>query len=289
MTRTLGSSGIQVHPIGLGGMPLSIKGRPDEARAMATLSAALDAGLDFIDTADVYCYDDNDIGHNERLIRRALDRHPRGSEVVVATKGGLTRPGARWVTRATPAHLMAACDRSLKALGLEQIALYQLHAPDSDVPFEDSVGALRDLRQAGKIAHVGLSNVSVDQIRAAAAIVPIVSVQNRCNPYDLRPFTDGVVAHCEAQGIAFLPYSPVGGGRGVARLREDPALNAIGARHDASAPEVALAWLLTKSPMMIPIPGASRPHSALSSLRAARITLTEADVAELGRAFDAAD
>jgi aryl-alcohol dehydrogenase-like predicted oxidoreductase len=288
MKRELGSTGIEVGAIGLGGMPMSIQGRPDEARSLATVAAALDAGVDFIDTADVYCLDDSDIGHNERLIARALAQHPRGAEVVVATKGGLTRPEGRWDRDARPEHLKAACERSLRALGVERITLYQLHAPDDAVPLEDSVGALAELRAAGKIAHVGLSNVSVAQIQLAQGIVPIASVQNRCNPYDLRAFREGVVAHCERERIAFLPYSPVGGGRGVAKLREDPVLTAVGARHGgATAPQIALAWLLAKSTVAIPIPGASRPESAASSAAAQQIALTEADMAELDRTFSA--
>ena len=205
--------------------------------------------------------------------------------LVVATKGGCVRPGGRWAVDGRPAHLRKACEASLKALGVARIDLYQLHAPDDRVRFEDSVGALAELRTAGKIAHVGLSNVSVAQIRAAQAIVPIVSVQNRCNPYDLRAFREGVVAHCEREKIAFLPYSPVGGSRGVAQLRADPALGAVGAAHGATAPQVALAWLLAKSSVTIPIPGASRAESAVSSFAARQVVLTEAELAELDAAF----
>ncbi|MEQ1502182.1 MAG: aldo/keto reductase [Myxococcota bacterium] len=283
--RLLGSSGISVRRIGLGGMPMSIQGRPGEARSLATLRAAFDEGFDFVDTADVYCLDDRDLGHNERLIARALRDHPRGSEVFVATKGGCTRPNGRWEVDGRPAHLEAACDRSLVALGVDCITLYQLHAPDDRVRFEDSVGALARLREVGKVAHVGLSNVSVAQIRKASAIVPIVSVQNRLNPYDRRSIESGVLAHCEAHGIAFLAYSPVGGRRGIERLAADPALTAVGARLGASAPEVALAWLLATSPVTIPIPGASKPESARSSARAESLALGPADLAELDRAF----
>src|SRR5690606_23709592 len=134
--------------IGLGGMPLSIQGRPDEAQAIAVIHAALDAGITFIDTADAYCLDDGEIGHNERLIAKALAAWP-SARVVVATKGGLERPGGRWETNGRPEHLRAACERSLAALGVEQIELYQLHAPDSAVPFAESVGALADLRREG--------------------------------------------------------------------------------------------------------------------------------------------
>lgn len=284
-TRALGSSGLEVRPIGLGGMPMSIQGRPDRARSLDTLKAAFDAGIDFVDTADVYCLDDGDLGHNERLIAEGIRRFAAGKRIVVATKGGCTRPGGRWDRDGRPSHLLAACDRSLQALGVERIDLYQLHAPDDRVRFEDSVGALSDLRRAGKVAHVGLSNVTVRQIERAERIVPIVSVQNRCNPHDVRAFQDGVLAHCEARGIAFLPYSPVGGGRGVAKVSEDPALVRVAGARGVSPQQVALAWLLAKSKGIVPIPGASRPESARSSAAAMDLALSEAEIADLDRAF----
>lgn len=283
--RAIGASGITVGCVGLGGMPLSIQGRPSEGDAVAVIHAAIDAGMDFVDTADVYCLDDGDLGHNERLVARALRERAAWERVVVATKGGLERPGGAWTVNGRPEHLRRACERSLRALGVERITLYQLHAPDPAVPFAESVGELARLRAEGLVAHVGLSNVDIAQIEIARALVPVVSVQNRCNPYDLRAFAQGVVAHCEAHGIAFLPYSPVGGGHGHRRLGDDPVLTRIGARHGATPYEVALAWLLAVSVVMIPIPGASKPASARSSARAADLRLTEADLAELAVAF----
>lgn len=281
-TRTFGATGRSLSVIGLGGMPMSIQGRPDEAQSLATIHAALDAGMTLIDTADVYCLDDGDLGHNERLIAKALatwsgDR----SAVSVATKGGLARPGGAWRSSARPAALRVACERSLRALGTERIWLYQLHAPDPAVRLEDSVGALAELQREGKIEHVGLSNVDVSEIERARAIVPIVSVQNRMNPHDKRSISNGVLAHCEAQGIAFLPYSPVGGGRGRAKIAGDAKLSAIGRKHDASPEEVAIAWCAAVSRVCFPIPGASKVKSALSSARAAEIALDEADMAAL--------
>lgn len=285
MRRNIGNSGLSVAPIGLGGMPMSIGGRPSEADALRTIHAALDAGMDLIDTADVYCLDDDDIGHNERLIAKALAAWSDTAGIVVATKGGLERPGGDWTTNGRPDHLRRACDKSLVALGVAQIQLYQLHAPDDDVPFAESVGALAELRAAGKIAHVGLSNVSVEEIEIARAIVPIVSVQNRCNPFDRSAWDDGVVQHCTANGIAFLPYSPVGGGRGKAKVATDKVLGAVGKRHGVSPFQVTLAWLLAKSPVMLPIPGASKVASAVDSAAAMTLVLTAADLAELDAAF----
>lgn len=267
---------------------MSIRGRPPEEQALRTIHAALDAGMTLIDTADVYCRDEHDIGHNERLFAKALAERPDRDLVVLATKGGLERPAGAWTTNGRPEHLRAACEKSLQALGVSQIQLYQLHAPDDAVPFADSVGALADLRREGKIAHVGLSNVNVDEIRAARAIVPIVSVQNRCNPFDRSAWTNGVIAYCTAEDIAFLPYSPVGGGQGSRSVATNPVLTAIGARHGVSPFQVTLAWLLAKSPVMLPIPGASKPANGADSAAAMRLLLTSADEAELDRAFPTA-
>ena len=283
LTRTFGSTQVALSVVGLGGMPMSIQGRPDEAQSIRTIHAALDLGMTLIDTADVYCLDDSDIGHNERLIAKALAAFPGArASVHVATKGGLVRPGGAWSSDARPAHLRAACEKSLRALGVAQIWLYQLHAPDGAVRFEDSIGELARLQAEGKIAHVGLSNVSVAEIDRARALVPIVSVQNRMNPHDRRSMENGVLWHCATLGIAFLPYSPVGGGRGKAKIATDTKLVEVGKRHGASAHEVAIAWCIAAAKVTFPIPGASRPESAISSARAASIALTADDLRELG-------
>ncbi|MEZ4454027.1 MAG: aldo/keto reductase [Nannocystaceae bacterium] len=283
--RPLGDSGISVYPIGLGGMPMSLAGRPPEERSIRVILAALEAGVDLIDTADVYCADDPDLGHNERLIARAL-REWRGHPVHVATKGGMARPDGRWVRDGHPDQLRRACERSLVALGVDVITLYQLHVPDlARAPYEDIIGALADLRAAGKIRHVGLSNVSAEQIDRARAIVPIVSVQNRCNPLDRGAWADGVIQRCEALGLAFLPYSPVGGSRERGTIAGEPALRRVGERLGATPQQVALAWLLARSPVMIPIPGASRVESATESAAAARLRLGADDLAELDAAY----
>lgn len=264
-------------------MSLSIQGRPDEAQAIRVIHAALDAGITLIDTADVYCLDDSDTGHNERLIARAL--RGRSERVLVATKGGLRRPGGAWVTDARPDRLRAACEASLTALGVECIDLYQLHAPDPEVPFADSVGALADCQRAGKIRHIGLSNVDTEQIEEARRIVEVVSVQNRCNPFDTTSFENGVVRYCEDNAIAFFAYSPVGGKRGHVRVGQSSTLEAIARRRGATAYQVCLAWLLAMSRAIIPIPGASRVDSVRSSARAADLELTDADLAELRQQF----
>jgi aryl-alcohol dehydrogenase-like predicted oxidoreductase len=283
--RALGAGAPAVPAIGYGGMHLSLQDRPPEPQSIELIRAALDAGVRLIDTADVYCLDDGDIGHNERLIAEAL----RGwsgdlAAVLVATKGGLTRPAGRWERDGRPAHLRAACERSLRALGVERISLYQLHAPDPDVPFEESVAALAELRREGKIRWVGLSNVSVAQIRAAEAIVPIASVQNRLNPFFRESLADGVVRYCEQRGIGFLAYSPTGGGRLNLKLPEHPVLRPMAARLGVTAHALTLAWVLARSPAVIAIPSARRLGHALDSIAAGSLELSAEDLAAIDEA-----
>ena len=283
--RALGSSGLSVGVVGMGCMYLSIRDRPSENDSVRTLHAALDAGVTFLDTADVYCLDHRDIGHSERVIARAL-REKTGARAVVATKGGLERPDGAWRRNARPAHLRRACEASLMALGVSRIDVYQLHAPDPAVRFADSVGELARLRAEGKIAHVGLSNVTVREIEEASAIVPIVSVQNRWSPRHRSPETDGVLAHCAAQGIAFLPYSPFGGAGGALGLGRVGRLGEEADRLGMSPHRLVLAWMLAKSPAVIAIPGARRTTTIVDCAGAAETSLSPADVAAVERAFD---
>jgi len=278
---------LEVSCIGLGGMPLSLEGRPTDDDGVRVIAAAIDAGMTLIDTADVYCIGDDDIGHNEQLIARALREHGAAGHVTVATKGGLRRPGGAWVTDGRPEHLRRACEASLRALDVDAIELYQLHAPDDDVPFADSVGALAELQREGKIKRVGLSNVSVAEIEEARAIVEVAGVQNRCNPMDTAAFDDGVVTHCAGRGIAFLAHSPVGGHHGHVRIDTNPVLEQVGTRHGVSPYQVCLALLLDVAEVMIPIPGASKIASAQSSAAAAALELNADDRAELAREFPA--
>jgi aryl-alcohol dehydrogenase-like predicted oxidoreductase len=240
--------------------------------------------MTFIDTADAYCIDSSETGYGERLVARALREWGRG-EVLVATKGGKVRPGGAWVDDGRPEHLRAACEASLKALGVSSIFLYQLHVPDRRVYFPDSVGALAELQRQGKIRHIGLSNIDAAQIRQASRIVQVVSVQNHCNVLYRHAFASGVVDACERQGIGFVAYAPVGGQDGRARIASDPTLMAVGARNGVSPQQVALAWLLARSPAIIVIPGASRAESARASAAAADLVLGASDRAELDRAF----
>jgi aryl-alcohol dehydrogenase-like predicted oxidoreductase len=266
-------------------MHLSIKGRPPQDQALRVLHAALDAGITFIDTADVYCLDDEDIGHNERLIAEALRtwRGPR-ERILVGTKGGMLRPGGGWEGDGRPEHLRRACERSLVALGVERIDLYQLHAPDPAVPIAESVGALDELRRQGKIRWVGLSNVTVAEIRAAEGVAPITTVQNRLNPFFREALLDGVLEYCSRQGIGFLAYSPTGGGRLNLKLPQHPVLQTLSARLGATPHAIVIAWLLALGPNVLPIPSARKVEHAQDSAAAADVDLSEADVQEINRA-----
>lgn len=269
-------------------MPLSTTGRPDEPEALRVVHAALDAGVRLLDTADVYCLSDEDLGHNERLMAKALRtwNGPR-AEVLVATKGGMTRPQGSWDRNGRPEHLKRACDRSLQALGVDCIDLYQFHAPDPRVPFAESIGMLAELQAVGKVRWLGLSNVSVDQVNAARRHVEVVTVQNRLNPFFREALTEGVVEHCDRLGIGFLAYSPVGGGRLNKKLPGHPLVRAIADRHDVSPHAVVLAWVLEQAPNVIVIPGARTVAHALDSWTAVDLRLEPQELRDLDAAeFD---
>ncbi|MFE2937677.1 aldo/keto reductase [Streptomyces sp. NPDC059255] len=283
-TRRIGT--VDVSAIGLGGMPMSIEGRPDEARSLATLHAALDAGVTLIDTADAYHLLATDVGHNETLIAKALASHPRGPEVLVATKGGHLRPGdGSWTVDGSPEHLRRACEASLGRLGVESIGLYQFHRPDPKVPYEESIGALRDLLDEGKIRQAGISNANPAQIRSANEILGgrLVSVQNQFSPAFRS--SEPELELCAELGIAFLPWSPFGGIKNAGELGSSYAPFArIAEAHGVSPQRVCLAWMLAKSPTVVPIPGSSRPGTIVDSVAAAELVLTPAEVAELDAA-----
>ncbi len=284
LTRRLGKDGPEVSAIGMGTMLLSISGRPPEDQARATLEAALEAEITFFDTADAYCTDESDFNHNERLVGDALAGWG-SDDIVIATKCGCKRPGGAWTVDGHPDYLRAAAHKSLEALNTETIDVLQLHAPDSRVTFADSVGALAKLRQEGKVRHVGLSNVSVKQIEEARKIVPIVSVQNRWNPEDRRPETDGVLAYCKRHDIAFLPYSPFGGSRGAPFLDRLGKIGKQARRRGVSSHRMIIAYMLAKNPVVIPIPGARRPESISDCAAACEMDLSPDDVQIIEGAF----
>ena len=271
-TVSLGD-GTTVNRLGFGAMRITGAGvwgpPPDRSEAVRVLRRAVDLGVQFIDTADSYGPD-----VSEELIAEALRPYP--DDLVVATKGGYLRDGPdEWRPDGRPEQLRAACEGSLRRLGVEQIDLYQFHVPDPTVPFEESVGALVALRDEGKIARIGLSNVDVDQVRTALAMTPVVSVQNRYNQGARN--ADPVIDLATEVGFAFIPWAPVGG----RRPGEGRALETVGLRRGVSPVQVAIAWQLARSPRMLPIPGTGSVEHLEENVAAAAVELTEQDLAEL--------
>jgi aryl-alcohol dehydrogenase-like predicted oxidoreductase len=285
-TRKIGQ--IAVGAIGLGGMPMSIEGRPDEARSIRTIHAALDAGVTLIDTADAYHQHAGETGHNERLIAKALASYAGdASDVLVATKGGHVRPGdGSWTVDGSPAHLRAAAEASLKALGVDAIGLYQYHRPDPKVPYAESVGVLKELLDAGKIRMAGISNASIEQIDIAIEVLGqgnLASVQNQFSPAFRS--SEPELRHAAELGVAFLPWSPLGGIARAGQLgTRHAAFGEVADAHGVSPQQITLAWVLAKAPVVIPIPGASRPESIIDSAQAPELVLSSDELARLDAA-----
>jgi pyridoxine 4-dehydrogenase len=261
---------LTVNRLGFGAMRITGEGiwgwPPDHNNTLKVLRRAVELGVHLIDTADAYGPETSEL-----LIAEALHPYPKG--LVIATKGGLTRPGpGEWVPDGRPKHLKQAVEGSLKRLRLERIDLYQLHSVDPKVPMEESLRALKEMQDAGKIRHVGLSNVSTDEIEEARKIVPIVSVQNRYNIQDRK--TENTLIYCEKENLGFMPWFPIGGGKG---LKPKNALETAARDHGLSAVQVALAWLLERSPVMLPIPGTSSIAHLEENVAAAEVKLTPAE------------
>ena len=261
---------LSVNRLGFGAMRITgegIWGWPtDRENAKKVLRRAVDLGVNLIDTADAYGPETSEL-----LIAEALHPYPTG--LVIATKGGLTRPGpGEWVPNCRPEYLSECVDKSLKRLKLERIDVYQLHTVDRKVPIEDSLGALKKAQDAGKIRHVGLSNVSTQEIERAKKVLPIVSIQNRYNIEDRD--SEDVLSYCEKEKMGFLPWAPVGGsGRGSLTKSGNP-VEAEAKRHNVTAVQLALAWLLQKSPVMLPIPGTANIAHLEDNMAAAKLQLT---------------
>lgn len=280
--RTIGAR--QVSAIGLGGMPMSIEGRPSEEQSIATIHAALDAGVTLIDTADAYSIGQDDLGHNELLIAKALTSYRSGtSHVLVATKGGHLRPGGgAWTLNGRPEYLKEAAKASAQRLGVDAIGLYQFHRPDPTVPYADSVGAIVELLDEGVIELAGISNANAEQIRLANDLLGgrLASVQNQFSPAFLSSREE--LGLCAELGIAFLPWSPLGGIAKAGQLGSRfSAFQDIADDRGISAQQVCLAWELSLAPVVIPIPGASKPSSIQDSVRAVDLALTEDELASL--------
>jgi pyridoxine 4-dehydrogenase len=269
---------LTVNRLGFGAMRITGPGvwgdPPDVATAVRVLQRAVRLGVSFIDTADAYGPE-----VSENLIARAL--HPYSPDIVIATKGGLVRPGPdAWNRDGRPEHLRKACEASLRRLRRERIDLYQLHAPDPKVPLEDSIGELVRLKSEGKIRHIGVSNVSVGELKRCERLTPIISVQNRYNLEDRH--ADEVLAYCESKAIAFLPWAPLGSGRHARASGPLRALEKVAAGHGITAGQAALAWLLARSPVMLPIPGTGAIEHLEQNVAAAAVRLSPQDLHELG-------
>ena len=267
-----------VNRMGFGAMRVTGEGiwgdPPDLAEAKRVLRRAVELGVDFIDTADAYGPD-----VSERLIAEALYPYPKG--LVIATKGGLVRPAKeKWERDGRPAHLRAACEASLKRLRLERIDLYQFHAIDPNVPLEESMGEIARLQKEGKISHVGVSNFDVDELERARKIVPVVSVQNRYNVSDRS--SDPVLAACERDGLAFIPWSPLSQSPRDSNAASRAALDAWARERKVSLPQAAIAWLLARSPAMLPIPGTSKMKHLEENVAAAALRITPEEMRTIG-------
>jgi aryl-alcohol dehydrogenase-like predicted oxidoreductase len=276
----------QVSAIGLGAMHLSTDEHPDEATSIAVVQAALDEGITLIDTADAYTPSDHAPGHNELIVAKALKAY-RGDTagVLVATKGGHTRDGSDWGLNGRPDYLRKAAEASCRRLGVEAIGVYQHHRPDPEVPYEETMAALRDLIEAGLVHKAGISNADPDQIRLAHNVLgdDLVCVQNQFSP--VFRSSEPEIALCDELGIAFLPWAPLGGLRGAKDIGSTPAaFGHVADKHGVSPQRVALAWMLAKSPVVVPIPGASRPASVQDSAAASDLELAEDDLAKLDAA-----
>jgi aryl-alcohol dehydrogenase-like predicted oxidoreductase/histidinol phosphatase-like enzyme len=270
----------------MGCMRLSTERDRDDARAIGVLHAALDAGVTVLDTADAYCWDDREVGHNERLVARALASWSGdAARVVVATKGGLTRPDGRWVADGRARHLAAACEASLRALGVDRIGLYQLHAADPRTPLSTSVRALASLKRNGLIEHIGLCNVTVGQIEDARRLADIDAVQVELSIWNDDNLLSGVAEYCVANEIRLIAHRPLGGPRRALRAKSEALLADLAARHDVGACDIALAWLLDLSQMIVPIAGATRVETASALTRLHALRLTEDDRARLDERF----
>ncbi len=280
-TRQLGD--VQVGAIGLGAMPLTEDKRPSQSQAIATVHAALDAGVTLIDTADAYTPSDHGPGLNEEVVAKALSTYAgAGDQVLVATKGGHTRDGGDWGVNGRPDYLRHACEESLRRLGVDSIDLYQHHRPDPGVPYAETMGGLKELHDAGLIQRAGISNADPDQIRTAHAILgsALVSVQNQFSPAFRS--SEPEIAVCAELGLTFLPWSPLGGSSGAKDLGSAyAAFQEVAETHGVSPQRICLAWELALSDCVLPIPGASRPTSIEDSAQAAELTLSDDEITQL--------
>ena len=268
-TRRIGPDGPTVSVIGLGGMLLSINGRPPADQSARVIKMALDSGMTLFDTADAYCLDDSEVGHNERLLSLGLEG--RRDSVVVTTTLGIRRPGGAWTVDSDPDYLIESVERSLKNQRVEALDLVFLYAPDMRVPYEESVGALARLREIGKIKQVGLCNVDLELLKKAEAVTRIDAVQNRWNPQSREPEKEGIIEYCAAKGTGFIGYASFGGTLGAPTLTTLGKLSDQARRRRLSPYQLVLAWMINKSPNVFVVPGARRAESVEDSAGAGSV------------------
>ncbi|MFM9267078.1 aldo/keto reductase [Tychonema sp. BBK16] len=281
--KRLGNTNFNISAIGLGGMPLSLASRPTEAQSIAVIHHALDLGVTLIDTADSYCQDQSDKHHNEELIAKALQQYTGDIRpITIATKGGLMRPQGSWTRNGNPHHLRKTIRESFEALGGQKpIDLWQYHAPDPSYTIEAALAPAKEAVEAGIIRFVGVSNFSVEQIKRARDTVEISSVQNQYNPWHREPESDGVLEYCEAEKLTFFPWSPLGGSRRAKSLQDIPAIAKLAAEKNASVYCIVLAWLMAKSPCIVPIPAATKLSSIEDSVKAMDVQLTDEEIQQI--------
>lgn len=284
-TKQLGNTDVTISAIGLGGMPMSLSSRPPESQAIDVIHRALALGVTLIDTADSYCQDESDKHHNEALIHKALQQYDTDtSHVTVATKGGLMRPNGSWTRNGNPDHLRQTIRTSFETLGgSKPIDVWQYHAPDPNYTIEEALTPAKEAVNEGLIRFVGVSNFSVEQIKRARDVVEIVSVQNQYNPWYRQPEFDGVLEYCETEGLTFFPWSPLGGSRRVGSLEDIPVIAQLAKEKGVSVYQIVLAWLLAKSPCIVPIPGASKVSSIEDSVGAIALKLSEEEVGRIDK------
>lgn len=277
----LGRTGDVISSIGYGAMSLSMPGRPDQRVAVRVLEEVLDMGVSLIDSANVYGNNDDNLGHNERLLAAVLDGRPDRDAIRIATKVGLKRSGTAWIRDASPAHIRLACEHSLKALNVDRIYLYQLHAIDPMVPLERSLEAMVRLHHEGKCIHLGLSNVTAQQIEQAVSIAPITTVQNRLSPFYRESVTGQVVETCRRLGITFLAYRPFGGAELSPSVSKFQSIRLLARTRGATAHQITLAWLRSLSANIVPLVGTTKIEHVRECLSLIAEGLTAAEMASV--------
>ena len=260
--------------------------RPPAEQAINLIRRVVDDGINFLDTANVYCIDDSELGYGERLVRQALAERRLDEDMVVATKGIGKRPNGAWEIDGRPEHIRASCERSLKDLGVDTITLYQLHDTDSQVPLLETVGELFRLKDEGKIRHIGLSNVTATDIESVLAEGRIETVQNCLNPFFKRHLNNGVVELCQHEQLTFIPYSPLGGQTGQHAFKNSSMLMQVAYKYNVSVYQIAIAWLLALGEHIVPIPAATRTSTWEDTRRAIELRLDAEDLQAIGQIAD---